>query len=865
MIDRYLRNKFFEKFALAKIIEIENALSCPVAKKVCHMMATSHEYKTPNIDGALAMTKNYEWELTKERVSNLQGLDKPIDKAKVLRIAEGIAGKEAAPLIVVNSLHGIRPQSRGKKILLDGHHRLAALEHNGTLETPVYRGTYTGGSQLSKAELRASDVSDKVAWLRLRTLEKLSATEVKPYTHQTKAINKLIRNNGSIIMAHPVGSGKTLTSVMGMEAMREKGIADKALVLTPASLRENYAKNGIALATDLPYAILGNKAEVASGDKQGLESLTGKEKYVVMSYDMFKKDPEKYIAHTGADTIICDEMHRAKDESTSVYDSLRSSRHLYKNFIGMTGSIISNQPGEIFPLMDIVNGGIHKLGNNMQDFYKKFFKKTYTNGSRRGEITGLKNVGVLKSELSRSIHYVDADELDKSNMPKKVITDINVSMSPTQLTLYNKAMDQVPLVLRQKMARGETMTDGELSKYYNTAIVARRISNGVHTATNGITLEQSALATPKIVAILNDVQEHLKDTPDGQVIITSNLVNGGVDVVEAGLKVRGLDYGIFIGKGNKGITEVSRQQDVDEYNAGKKRIILISGAGGEGISLGNTTMIACLDGHYNPEKINQMEARGIRSGGQALRPQSKRRVEVRRYQSTFPPVTGLRALLPKFMRNTPTTVDQQIYGIAKRKAATNEILLAALRQTSKGSGSKVKSSEHVAALRGRTMEKLAGIKDVLYHGSGTHGLTHLEPKVCNHDSSWVYATPEKVFSTVFAGQIRPNTVSLGTIDGMKYIGEIRPGAFKKSFNKPASVYTVASDGFTQNEKTTRLERVSPHRTPVLSEEHIPNIWNKLEEHERNGELYIKRHIEGQESARPSVEELKEYYGKRPAK
>ena len=514
-------------------------------------------------------------------------------------------------------------------------------------------------------------------------LEKLASgdkprKEIKPYAHQTKAINKLVRHGGSMIMAHPVGSGKTLTSVMGMEALRSKGMADKALVLAPASLRENYAKNGIALVTDHPYAVLGNKQEVSSGEKQGISDLTGNEKYVVVSYDMFKRDPEKYLKATGADTVIADEMHRAKDDKSNVFDALKKTRGSYKNFIGMTGSIVSNQPSEIYPLVDIVSNGVHRLGRNIREFDKKFFKRDYSK-SRKGVVSGLKNVGVLKSELGKAIHYIDADDLDKSNMPKKLVTDIHVPMSQPQLRLYKKAMEQVPLALRQKMDRGEPLTEGELTKYYNTAIAARQISNGVHIATEGMSLEQSAKSTPKIAKMLDDVAEHLQDTPDGQVIITSNLINGGADVVEAGLQDRGLDYGIFIGKGNKGITEKSRQQDVDDYNKGKKRIILISGAGGEGISLNDTTMIASLDGHYNPEKISQMEARGIRSGGQASRAQSKRRVEVRRYQSTMP-VGKIQSILPRFMRWSPGTIDQQIYGIAKKKAETNKILLDVLRK-----------------------------------------------------------------------------------------------------------------------------------------------------------------------------------------
>lgn len=139
-----------------KIPAIEKALECPIARKVATMMATSHEYKTPNVDGALAMAKNYKWEKSTEKIRNLQGINKPVKKEKVMNIAMGIKENKGKvePFIVVNQLHGIRPQTPGKKVLLDGHHRMEACEFLGKEEVPVYKGTYTGEAQKSKGELR---------------------------------------------------------------------------------------------------------------------------------------------------------------------------------------------------------------------------------------------------------------------------------------------------------------------------------------------------------------------------------------------------------------------------------------------------------------------------------------------------------------------------------------------------------------------------------------------------------------------------------------------------------------------------------------------------------------------------------------
>lgn len=142
-----------------KIPAIEKAIENPTARKVATMMATSHEYKTPNVDGALAMTKNYTWEQTTAKINSLQGINKPIKQEKVFSIAESIAKnkKKVEPFIVVNQLDGIRPQTPGKKILLDGHHRMEACKFLNMDEVPIYKGTYTGAAHKEKKELRAID------------------------------------------------------------------------------------------------------------------------------------------------------------------------------------------------------------------------------------------------------------------------------------------------------------------------------------------------------------------------------------------------------------------------------------------------------------------------------------------------------------------------------------------------------------------------------------------------------------------------------------------------------------------------------------------------------------------------------------
>lgn len=132
-----------EKLAAEKIIQdIESMCGDDIEKKVAYMIATSHEYKKPNTDNAISFVKNYSWKKTEIKTNRLQGINKPVIKEKVQSMVEGMS--KPKPLIVVNQFNGIRPQTPGKKILVDGHHRLEAYKEKGWNTTPVYEGTYIG-------------------------------------------------------------------------------------------------------------------------------------------------------------------------------------------------------------------------------------------------------------------------------------------------------------------------------------------------------------------------------------------------------------------------------------------------------------------------------------------------------------------------------------------------------------------------------------------------------------------------------------------------------------------------------------------------------------------------------------------------
>jgi superfamily II DNA/RNA helicase len=98
------------------------------------------------------------------------------------------------------------------------------------------------------------------------------------------------------------------------------------------------------------------------------------------------------------------------------------------------------------------------------------------------------------------------------------------------------------------------------------------------------------------------------------------------------LERAGIPYGEFTGQMNK----KERDRLVQEYNEGKKRVLLVSSAGGEGLDLKGTRLIQVLEPHWNAEKLKQVEGRAIRYKSHDHLPSKERKVLVQNYLATRP-------------------------------------------------------------------------------------------------------------------------------------------------------------------------------------------------------------------------------------
>ena len=498
-------------------------------------------------------------------------------------------------------------------------------------------------------------------WVDHKSLLK---ADVKPFAHQKawlKQTQSLPKGEGAVA-AHGTGTGKTVSAIMQFEQLKESGQAKRVLVLMPAGLRDNFGAKGVGRFTNSKYAVVSHPGRQPVGEDV---------EYVIASYAAFRERPQEFIDTYKPDIVFADEFQRVANEDSKTNKAFWKVRdQIPLGLFGLTASIASNSPADMAPLVQLVKGnrdGFHDRGG----FQRAHLEKQET-GKRNifgGPLkeTRLVRTQELRKRLGGSVHYVE--DLDASEKPTKEVTSVKVPMSPLQRKLYDMSMEGVDPIVVAKIRAGEAVSQKDAMRILTRLLRARQLSNSLHTVT-AMTPSEAAQKTPKIKKMMDDVKAHIKDKDDAQIIIYTNLVRGGVDVITAGLEDAGVPYGIFAGTGRLGVTKETRQQAVDDYLAGKNKVIVITGAGAEGLSLGNTTMVLLADGHYNPERIAQAEARGVRAGGLSHRDPENRKVQVRRYVSSLPKTFWQKLTL----QPADTSVDEWVYQTAERKARANRQL-----------------------------------------------------------------------------------------------------------------------------------------------------------------------------------------------
>ena len=445
--------------------------------------------------------------------------------------------------------------------------------------------------------------------------------------HQQRVLDKIQREDQpGLLVAHGLGSGKTLTAIAAQDAL---GIP--SVVAVPAALQDNYKK-------ELTKHLKGTSPEAAITTLQRISR----------SSEGIK-----------APLLVVDEAHRAREITSQTHKALKNA--ISDKRILLTASPFYNRPSDVAGLVNLVAGG-KVLEDDPIRFREKYIHERKVSPGFRGWLRGAKPGVVQELNKSQEKHiretfskWVDYHPSSKDEFPSVTRVTKPVEMSQEQLKIYDTLLGKAPPWVAFKIRAGLPPSKQEARQLNAFSSAVRQISNTTRAYTPGKEPQE-----PKIEKAFQNLKTELGKNTKSKAIVYSNYLTSGVVPYRERLEKSKIPFGEYTGA----MKRKDRDQLVRDFNTGKKRVILLSSAGGEGLDLKGTRLVQILEPHWNNEKLKQVEGRAIRYKSHAHLPEGQRNVRVESYMATRPE-SGLLERIG--LKKPGSGIDQYLRTMSKTK------------------------------------------------------------------------------------------------------------------------------------------------------------------------------------------------------
>lgn len=464
-----------------------------------------------------------------------------------------------------------------------------------------------------------------------------------PTPHQQYVFNYFKRSPyKGLLLYHKLGSGKTCTSIMIADNMIKTNTIQHVFVLTPGSLRSNWIEEYCKTC--------------------GLKYLSKKYTFITYNYNVSTKLKTLNFNNS---LIIIDEAHNLIN---SVKNKTKTALAIYDKIINSNCRVLALSGTPIISDIDIEWSYLLKILNpNAQAFDDKDLKgiisyfpgnpnyyptvyyhepikvilnnehiKHYKTIERAEYIRGLR-------PPSNKMKITDPEKYHKKMVDyikaKKYIATRRIS-NFDYITLMKYKNDDVPTIISKEDLPPENLSDNPLEddediNYYDWPDTFEE--NGGWISDKFFINNPKILLTlsPKFVALIISI---LLNFNSKHVVYTFYKSRSGVALLHNLFKKCGISSEIFSGD----LTDVTRNlilkkfNNVNNRNGEKIKVLLVTDAGAEGITLLEVNNFHVLESAPKEHKVKQAIGRVIRYKSHYLMPKNRQYVNVFRYWSFDP-------------------------------------------------------------------------------------------------------------------------------------------------------------------------------------------------------------------------------------
>ena len=183
-----------------------------------------------------------------------------------------------------------------------------------------------------------------------------------PLWHQTETVRKVLKRfRGRVLLADEVGLGKTIEACMVLKEYMLRGMAERVLILTPASLvgqwrEELDVKFGLDFATTYDPLL-----------RQDPDTFWNQDRIVASIASARRREHAELLQAQQFDLVICDEAHHLRDRKSQSWKLVDG---LNKRFLLLLSATpVQNDLIELYNLLTLLKPGIFKTPKEFRAGY----------------------------------------------------------------------------------------------------------------------------------------------------------------------------------------------------------------------------------------------------------------------------------------------------------------------------------------------------------------------------------------------------------------------------------------------------------------------------------------------------------------
>ena len=254
---------------------------------------------------------------------------------------------------------------------------------------------------------------------------------VEAHWYQVETVRKVLKHyRGRVLLADEVGLGKTVEAGMVLKEYMLRGMAERILILTPASLvgqwrDEMASKFGIDCATSHDPLSRSDPAR-----------FWAQSRVIASIAAARRKEQADLLAGLSYDVVVVDEAHHLRDQASASYRLVNS---LQKRFLLLLSATpVQNSLLELYNLLTLLQPGIFKT--------QKEFRSVYMVAGKPREPANRDRL----RELMRGVMVRNTRALAALRMPRRQASTLRALPDPAEAACY----DELSALVRE-LAAGE--------------------------------------------------------------------------------------------------------------------------------------------------------------------------------------------------------------------------------------------------------------------------------------------------------------------------------------------------------------------------------------------------------------------------